>query len=159
DVADLRPEQMRRGDFMNQARGAAIQGARAGAGPAADRAEGQTLDALAPYSGLGAAELERRLRAEVSGAAGAATAGGRVAAGRSASESEARAKLSEGVSDSAASLANDAMGGMSGAVGAVASAVSSTLGMLLKARAGASPDRGPGEVESARARLGRGEAV
>jgi hypothetical protein len=159
DVADLRPEQMRRGDFMNQARGAAIQGARAGAGPAADRAEGQTADALAPYGGLGAAELERRVRAEVSGAAGVATAAEMVAAVRSASENEARAKLSEGVSDSAASLANDAMSGVSNAVGTVASAVSSTLGMLLKARSGASPDAGPGDVESARARLGRGEPV
>ena len=151
-VADLRPEQMHRADFLVQARTAALEGAHTGAGPLAASADTEVEGTAARYGAQPAAQMEATVRAEVVGAAGATKAAGLVNAIRDASNNEARGRLSTGVSDKAA----DAVGA---AVDAVSNAASAVANLLFKSRGDTTATSGPGDVARARSQLGRGDTV
>ncbi len=58
-VADLRPEQMHRGEFVRQARVAAQEGAAAALGPLAEQSEAEVEATASRYAGQQAAQLKR----------------------------------------------------------------------------------------------------
>jgi hypothetical protein len=151
-VTDLRPEQMRRGEFVRHAQAAAQEGTRAGLGPLAAQGEAELRATTARYAGQPAAQLEATARAEVAGAAAATSAAALVSSIREAANNEAKGRLAAGVSDTAARAVNAALDAASRAGSAITS-------LIFKPKAGSSPTSGPGEVGAAKATLGRGDAV
>jgi hypothetical protein len=151
-VADLRPEQMHRGEFVRQARVAAQEGAAAALGPLAEQSGAEVEATATRYAGQPAAQLEAAVRGEVAGAAGAVNATGMLHAIREAANNEARGRLAAGVTDTAVKTIGSALD----AASRFGSAVTS---LIFKSRTETSPATGPGEAAAAQARLGRGDAV
>lgn len=150
DVADPRPEQLRRSDFVTQARTAATQGVAAGAGPLAGRGDPELRTTFSRYQGQSAAGLEATVRGEVEGAAAATTAAAMIGAIRDSSTIEARARIASGVSDEVAASAKDALENGTRAIGSLG-------GLLFKGQPDQRPTATADDVGEARARLGAGE--
>ncbi len=151
DVTGLRPEQLTRSAFLAQARAAAGQGVREGAGPLASRAEAELASTAARYQGQSAAQLEATVRREIDGAAGASSAAGLIDAIRRSGANEARNRISDGLPDAMVPGARDLVANATQALSAV-------TGLLFKGRDG-SPTAGAGDVAEARAHLGAGDSV